>query len=174
MVTHVLPPAIADGNLTPSHRCRAPVFRARTKQRGNPQHKGHMSPSEAHVRAEVCGARACARRYLESHRLHAGRVPKHCNVTTSEIGQSAQSREIRPHVFLSTEDSADLIGRAGRFELPTPCSRSKCATRLRYAPPDLERRRQEEPTECGLYRRRGRWAASEHPSRWRRLNAGGR
>ena len=24
---------------------------------------------------------------------------------------------------------------AGRFELPTPCSRSKCATRLRYAPP---------------------------------------
>jgi hypothetical protein len=29
-----------------------------------------------------------------------------------------------------------LVG-AGRFELPTPCSRSKCATRLRYAPPDL-------------------------------------
>ena len=28
-----------------------------------------------------------------------------------------------------------LVG-AGRFELPTPCSRSKCATRLRYAPPD--------------------------------------
>ena len=27
-----------------------------------------------------------------------------------------------------------LVG-AGRFELPTPCSRSKCATRLRYAPP---------------------------------------
>jgi hypothetical protein len=29
----------------------------------------------------------------------------------------------------------NLVG-AGRFELPTPCSRSKCATRLRYAPPD--------------------------------------
>ena len=28
-----------------------------------------------------------------------------------------------------------MVG-AGRFELPTPCSRSKCATRLRYAPPD--------------------------------------
>ena len=25
-----------------------------------------------------------------------------------------------------------MVG-AGRFELPTPCSRSKCATRLRYA-----------------------------------------
>ena len=31
-----------------------------------------------------------------------------------------------------------LVG-AGRFELPTPCSRSKCATRLRYAPPDHDR-----------------------------------
>ena len=30
-----------------------------------------------------------------------------------------------------------LVG-AGRFELPTPCSRSKCATRLRYAPPDRQ------------------------------------
>jgi hypothetical protein len=28
-----------------------------------------------------------------------------------------------------------LVG-AARFELATPCSRSKCATRLRYAPPD--------------------------------------
>src|SRR5215472_471508 len=37
-----------------------------------------------------------------------------------------------------------LVG-AGRFELPTPCSRSKCATRLRYAPPDLEARRQRGP-----------------------------
>ena len=26
----------------------------------------------------------------------------------------------------------------GDFELPTPCSRSKCATRLRYAPPDRQ------------------------------------
>src|SRR5215510_10891964 len=33
-----------------------------------------------------------------------------------------------------------LVG-AGRFELPTPCSRSKCATRLRYAPPDLKAHR---------------------------------
>lgn len=31
----------------------------------------------------------------------------------------------------------ELVG-AGRFELPTPCSRSKCATRLRYAPPDRQ------------------------------------
>ena len=30
-----------------------------------------------------------------------------------------------------------MVG-AGRFELPTPCSRSKCATRLRYAPPDRQ------------------------------------
>ena len=28
-----------------------------------------------------------------------------------------------------------MVG-AARFELATPCSRSKCATRLRYAPPD--------------------------------------
>ena len=34
-----------------------------------------------------------------------------------------------------------MVG-AGRFELPTPCSRSKCATRLRYAPPDQESRPQ--------------------------------
>jgi hypothetical protein len=26
-----------------------------------------------------------------------------------------------------------LVG-VGRFELPTPCSRSRCATRLRYTP----------------------------------------
>ena len=32
-----------------------------------------------------------------------------------------------------------MVG-AGRFELPTPCSRSKCATRLRYAPPDRQLR----------------------------------
>jgi hypothetical protein len=42
-----------------------------------------------------------------------------------------------------------LVG-AGRFELPTPCSRSKCATRLRYAPPDLDiHRRQGAGGECG-------------------------
>jgi hypothetical protein len=29
-----------------------------------------------------------------------------------------------------------MVG-AARFELATPCSRSRCATRLRYAPPDL-------------------------------------
>src|SRR6185369_5211628 len=29
-----------------------------------------------------------------------------------------------------------LVG-ARRFELPTPCSRSRCATRLRYAPTEL-------------------------------------
>src|SRR6185503_1282484 len=47
-----------------------------------------------------------------------------------------------------------LVG-AGRFELPTPCSRSKCATRLRYAPPDLDAGAQRRAGECGLYRRRG-------------------
>ena len=35
------------------------------------------------------------------------------------------------------EIGRELVG-AGRFELPTPCSRSKCATRLRYAPPDRQ------------------------------------
>ena len=30
------------------------------------------------------------------------------------------------------EIGRELVG-AGRFELPTPCSRSKCATRLRHA-----------------------------------------
>jgi hypothetical protein len=32
----------------------------------------------------------------------------------------------------------EMVG-AARFELATPCSRSKCATRLRYAPPDRGR-----------------------------------
>lgn len=36
----------------------------------------------------------------------------------------------------SRNDSGRRLVGAGRFELPTPCSRSKCATRLRYAPPD--------------------------------------
>ena len=31
----------------------------------------------------------------------------------------------------------ELVGARG-FEPPTPCSRSKCATRLRYAPPDRQ------------------------------------
>ena len=38
----------------------------------------------------------------------------------------------------SSKPSTFLVG-AGRFELPTPCSRSKCATRLRYAPPRTRR-----------------------------------
>ena len=35
---------------------------------------------------------------------------------------------------LASAGPTKVVG-AGRFELPTPCSRSKCATRLRYAPP---------------------------------------
>ena len=35
------------------------------------------------------------------------------------------------------KDPEGLVGARG-FEPPTPCSRSKCATRLRYAPPDRQ------------------------------------
>ena len=38
--------------------------------------------------------------------------------------------------FLAMDEAksaAELVG-VGRFELPTPCSRSRCATRLRYTP----------------------------------------
>ena len=38
---------------------------------------------------------------------------------------------------LASAGPTKVVG-AGRFELPTPCSRSKCATRLRYAPPDRQ------------------------------------
>src|SRR6516225_2954709 len=36
-------------------------------------------------------------------------------------------------VTLKTKSLKTLVG-VGRFELPTPCSRSRCATRLRYTP----------------------------------------
>lgn len=60
-----------------------------------------------------------------------------------------------------------LVG-AGRFELPTPCSRSKCATRLRYAPPDpsaqwaqsasrYDPAGAEPPYSYGLLARQARW-----------------
>ena len=66
---------------------------------------------------------------------------RHC-VAIFELGD-------KPDVPTTTHDGLDrtlkrklavnslktLVG-AGRFELPTPCSRSKCATRLRYAPPN--------------------------------------
>jgi hypothetical protein len=47
---------------------------------------------------------------------------------------------VRPKLRMIRHKAANPLRRlvgAGRFELPTPCSRSKCATRLRYAPPDL-------------------------------------
>jgi hypothetical protein len=34
----------------------------------------------------------------------------------------------------SCDQSCDEMVGVGRFELPTPCSRSRCATRLRYTP----------------------------------------
>ena len=37
----------------------------------------------------------------------------------------------------SAAKSPDRNGRSGEIRTPDPCSRSKCATRLRYAPPDL-------------------------------------
>ena len=42
------------------------------------------------------------------------------------------------HVLCAAHAYVDKMVGAGRFELPTPCSRSKCATRLRYAPPDRQ------------------------------------
>ena len=42
----------------------------------------------------------------------------------------------KPRMKCGAKRLKRMVG-AGRFELPTPCSRSKCATRLRYAPPDL-------------------------------------
>src|SRR6185295_16231126 len=38
----------------------------------------------------------------------------------------------KPRVLLG-----EMVG-VGRFELPTPCSRSRCATRLRYTPLAVE------------------------------------
>ena len=64
----------------------------------------------------------------------------------------------------------EVVG-AGRFELLTPCSRSKCATRLRYAPPDRHDERYANaarPATCG-----GGVIAAVAESRKARHSAGG-
>ena len=43
----------------------------------------------------------------------------------------------RPEAACRPSGLRRMVG-AARFELATPCSRSKCATRLRYAPPDQD------------------------------------
>ena len=53
-------------------------------------------------------------------------------------------------------DFARLVG-VGRFELPTPCSRSRCATRLRYTP------LAEEPWYIDGSARPGKEAGQGHP-----------
>jgi hypothetical protein len=47
------------------------------------------------------------------------------------------ARAFSRHTAASANLLKGLVG-AARFELATPCSRSKCATRLRYAPPDRD------------------------------------
>jgi hypothetical protein len=44
----------------------------------------------------------------------------------------------RAQKLWASQSGKVLVG-VGRFELPTPCSRSRCATRLRYTPKSLRR-----------------------------------
>ena len=57
----------------------------------------------------------------------------------------------------SCDQSCDEMVGVGRFELPTPCSRSRCATRLRYTP------LAEEPWYIDGSARRGKEAGQERP-----------
>ena len=53
-----------------------------------------------------------------------------------------RSTRICPHIcppmFYEISKPLKVMVGAGRFELPTPCSRSKCATALRNAPTDRQ------------------------------------
>ena len=57
----------------------------------------------------------------------------------------------------SCDQSCDQMVGVGRFELPTPCSRSRCATRLRYTP------LAEEPWYIDGSARPGKEAGQGHP-----------
>ena len=58
--------------------------------------------------------------------------------------------EGRRSIQLSYGQSGEAVGLVGapRFELGTPCSQSRCATRLRHAPPNAKRKDTHVPSEC--------------------------
>ena len=57
-------------------------------------------------------------------------------------------------LMLPVNTTLELVGARG-FEPPTPCSRSKCATRLRYAPPDRQPVNKAHPTQLDTLKRFG-------------------
>ncbi len=94
----------------------------------------HGSGGRCSVRAEL-QARIVTFLHLGDRTL----CPSRCRFvfTQSGIGQG-DSHALKPHIpphLISTRWSECILVGARGFEPPTPCSQSRCATRLRHAPP---------------------------------------
>jgi hypothetical protein len=115
-----------------------------------------MTSSEFHQRA---GSRAAGIILLRCREAFQQGLPRGlsgcCSLGDANSSAAQSLRHCWRRCSNHTAKRLNRLVGAGRFELPTPCSRSKCATRLRYAPPDLDAGAQRRADECGLYRRRG-------------------
>ena len=132
-----LAPTAPDGGIARVVDLRETTDAARRRLRAGPPSAGgdtaRRAPVPAPRRIRAFGHRAAPRVFRKRRRLRHGACP----LPAGNPGQGATAP--KGHIVTRKGKgpdfrySGEMVGVRG-FEPPTPCSRSRCATRLRYAP----------------------------------------